>query len=354
MIPLNMAKAILRNRLGILQYPSFVTFIITWRCNSRCIFCDIWRKKADINNELSANEIEYIFKQLKKIDVLRITGGEPFIRQDFSDVINRINSINSPSVIHITTNGFLTNQIINSMNDIDAIDKVHIKVSIDAVGEKHDQVRGTKGAYEMAMKTIEGLCKLRNDRPFHIAVNQAIINENEISSYFQLKEILAPLDVPVNPCIATVPLKGLYSDKILVNPDNSYKPFGSFSKESLDRFMKILIVDGEKVNNLQEQIVHQYQLKGAYNRLVNNKQIPNPKCVALKSHLRILPNGDVPVCLYNGNIIGNLKIEEFNTIWSNSESKKQRNWIKKCPGCWQGCESIVNAIYSGDIWRGYM
>jgi Fe-coproporphyrin III synthase len=354
MVVLNVAKAIIRNRLGIEQYPSFVTFIVTWRCNSRCIFCDIWKKKSNPCDELSIEDIERIFQQLKKIDVLRLTGGEPFLRADLAEVINRINSVNPPEIIHITTNGFLTERILKTMSAINAVETIHIKVSIDAVGEKHDHVRGIEGAYEMAMKTVRGLCDLRKDRPFHIGVNQAIIDENEIDSYFQLRDILASYEVPVYPCIANDSLNSLYSDKILVNPNISYKPFGDFSKDALDRFMKILIADGKKVNNLQEQMVDRYHLTGLYNRIVHNKQIPNPKCVALSSHLRILPNGDVPVCLYNGTILGNLKEKNFSTVWFSEEANQQRRWVKDCPGCWQSCESAVSAIYTGDIWRGLL
>ena len=32
--------------------------------------------------------------------------------------------------------------------------------------------------------------------------------------------------------------------------------------------------------------------------------------------------------------------------------KRWRRWVRFCKGCWAGCESNVNAIYSGDIWKG--
>lgn len=352
MVAFNIARAIMMNRIGISQYPSFVTFIVTWRCNSRCIFCDIWKKKSDIQEELDAKNVESIFRQLKKFDVLRLTGGEPFLRNDLSEIINRIDLINSPEIIHITTNGFLTNKILKTMNEIDAAQKIHIKVSIDAIGEKHDRVRGIDGAYDKAMQTVRGLCELKKKREFHIGVNQAIINENEIESYFQLKDALAPYHVPVYPCIANDSLNSLYSDKTLVDPDISYKPYGIFSKEALVKFMKILIEDGKKVNNLQEQMIDRYHLKGLCNRIVEGKKVPNPRCVALSSHLRILPNGDVPVCLYNGKILGNLRKQDFRTIWFSEEARQQRMWVKECRGCWQSCESAVSAIYTGDIWRG--
>lgn len=354
MVLINIAKSIIKNRFNVTQYPSFVTFLITWRCNSRCIFCDIWKKKPDPISELSLEEIKKVFKNLKKLDVLRISGGEPFIREDLGDIINLINSINSPEIIHITTNGFLTDRIIETIGEIEAIKKIHIKISIDAIGKKHDHIRGIDGAYDKAMNTIRGLCELRNTKPFHLGVNQAIINENEIDSYFCLRDVLVSLKVPIYPCIAISSLNSLYSDRSKVDPSESYSVFGDFSKDSLDRFTRILIADGRKVNNLQEQIIDRYYLNGQLNRMIYNKQVPNPKCVALNNHLRILPNGDIPVCLYNGNVLGNLKRQSLSEIWFSEEAKKQRKWIKQCQGCWVSCESAVSAIYTGDIWRGLL
>ncbi len=349
----NIAKAVIKNKIGIVSYPSFITFLVTWRCNAKCIFCDVWKKNSNYENELNLEEIKKIFKQLKKIDVLRLSGGEPFLRKDLAEIINIIEEVNPPEIIHLTTNGTLTSQIIESFKKIKPLNKIHIKVSIDNIGEKHDKTRGISGAYEKAMETIKQLHKLKQKENFHIGVNQAITEEKEISSYFELRKILKPFDVPVYPVIANEPTNSLYSDKNLVNPNNSFKTFGYFSKEKLKEFVDTMIKHGKEVNNTQEQIIDRYHLRGLFNRLVKNKMCPNPKCVALNNHLRILPNGDIPVCLYNSFIIGNLKNNNFNKIWNNEKAKKQREWIKKCPGCWQSCESAVNAIYTGDIWKGF-
>ena len=84
------------------------------------------------------------------------------------------------------------------------------------------------------------------------------------------------------------------------------------------------------------------------------KKKPKPPCLALKSHLRILPNGDVPVCLYNSTIVGNLNEKSLKEVWFgiNDDMEASRRWVKNCKGCWAGCETIVSAIYSGDIVKG--
>lgn len=350
---LNILKSIIKNKLGAINYPSFVTFIVTWRCNGRCIFCDVWKKRAAANDELGPEEIADIFRQLKPIDVLRLSGGEPFLRGDLAEIINKIEETNPPGMIHITTNGILTGPILKTVAAIKPLRKLHIKISIDEVGEKHDKMRGVPGAFDAAMRTVKELVGLKKTKTnFHIGVNQVIVGEKEIDSYFALKKILDRLGVPIYPVIANEPTNSLYSDQGVVDPSISFKPFGNFSPEKLKQLFKILIEHGKEVGDFKERMVDRYHLTGLYNRLIKKRNKPNPRCVALNNHLRIMPNGDIPVCLYNGTIIGNLKHNNFKNIWFGPEIKKCREWVRKCPGCWQSCETAVNAVYTGDIIKG--
>ncbi|MFA4833291.1 MAG: radical SAM protein [Patescibacteria group bacterium] len=351
---INILTSIIKNKLGIIQYPSFVTFLVTWRCNGRCVFCDVWKKKPLVSEELSIDEIKKIFGQFKKIDVLRLSGGEPFLRSDFAEVINAIDEICSPAMIHITTNGILTEQIIRIMKAVKPLKKISIKISIDNIGEKHDATRGVPGAYNKAINTVKELVKLREQTYFQIGINQAIINEEGTDSFFELKKVSAELGVTLHPMIAYDTKNSLYSDNSSSKSKHevAFKTFGEFSPSRLEHFLKILSEHAKEIKDFKGRIVEKYQIKGLYNRLIKNKNIPNPRCMALDKHLRILPNGDVPICLFNGDIVGNLRKEKFKDIWFGEKIKSSRGWVKKCPGCWQGCELVVSAGYTGDIWRG--
>ena len=347
---IHIIKSIIKNRLGLIQYPSFITFFVTWRCNCKCIMCDIWKKEKGC--ELNLDEIKQIFSQLKCIDTIRISGGEPFLRKDLAEIINIIDTKVNPKIIHITSNGLLTNSIIKTLQNIKPIKKIHLKISIDGIGKEHDKIRGIPEVYDKAINTVEKLSKLRDKLNFYLGVNQTIVDEKGMRSYFKLKNLLEKFKVNIYLVIAYDKSVGLYSNSNkIISPENSYKTFVNFSKEELKKFISILLKDTSSLNNFEERIVKRYYLKGLYNRLIKNKNKPNPLCVTLNSHLSILPNGDIPVCVYNPTIVGNLKKDEFKNIWFSKKMKKHRLWVKHCRGCWAGCESNVNAIYSGDIWK---
>lgn len=348
---LNIIKSILLNRLGAVQSPSFITYLTTWRCNGRCIFCDIWKRDPDKADELTPEEVGTLFQQFAPVDVLRITGGEPFLRTDLAQVIDQADQACSPGMIHLTSNGLLTKRILKVANTVSRPDRLHIKISIDSVGTSHDEVRGVPGIYEKAMDSVRGLVRLRGKTGLHVGVNMAIVNEDELDRYFELSDILEQLKVPIYPVIAHKPTSTLYSGGGKADPSRSVEPFGTFSEKGLERFRELLDDKNKEIGDLKETLVDRYHVKGLYNRLVKGKDDPNPSCVALNNHLRILPNGDIPVCLFNAATIGNLREAPFNEIWKSAEAKAQRKWVGKCRGCWQSCESIVSAIYTGDIWR---
>jgi MoaA/NifB/PqqE/SkfB family radical SAM enzyme len=98
-----------------------------------------------------------------------------------------------------------------------------------------------------------------------------------------------------------------------------------------------------------ERLAKRYYLRGIRNRLIEKRGTPNPKCVALTSHLRIFPNGDVPTCQFNSKVVGNLRESSFNDIWTSVTAAEQRSWVKRCPGCWAECEVLPSAIYTLDL-----
>lgn len=359
MIPLrlgfNILNSMLKHRLGQIPNPGFVTFFNTDRCNLKCVFCDVWKNQSAKDSELSIDQVKLIFEKIPKFDVLRISGGEPFLRTDVSDVVNFIDKNNKPFMIHFTTNGVLKQNIIRNFEKIKNPKKIHIKVSIDGTNNRHDYVRGVNGTFDKVMQTIDSLIKLRKKMKFHLGVNHAIVNETDIKDYHRLKDILVKNNIPIYPTIANTSEKSLYN-KGQGSPEKSVEPFGEWSEEGLSSFTKQLLKDAKNIDDFKENIVDKYFLEGLRNRLVNKNNYPKPKCVALKSHLRILANGDVPTCLYNGGVVGNLLNDSFEKIWYNSEkTNKQREWVDKCVdkgGCWESCESVVSGIYTGDIIKG--
>lgn len=330
-----------------------VTFIVTWRCNLRCFMCDVW-KKTD-HDDMTPDEAREIFRQLPHLDTLRLTGGEPFIRRDFTELTQAILEVSDPTVIHVTTAGIMYERIVDFVEAVGS-KKLHIKFSIDAVGDRHDEIRGYRGVYNKAMRTLRKLVELRDKYGFYVGVNQTITDRNW-DHIEPLRDEMAKLDVAIHYAIATdhYTLYRLNTTKENERPNMKSVSMSDFTPEQLQYiFDQLDRRDG--IKDLPEWIVQRYYLHGLKNRLLKNLEEPKPQCVELFDHMRLMPNGDVMTCVYYPVVVGNLRKQSLQDVWYGEAIKPQRRVVQKCPGCWAGCEAKPNAIYSGDIvkaiWMG--
>jgi hypothetical protein len=133
-----------------------------------------------------------------------------------------------------------------------------------------------------------------------------------------------------------------------------FTTFGQFSKRQFSTLFDAVEADLAHMS-LGTRLAKRFYLDGIRNRLVHGAPMPNPPCVALRSHLRILPNGDIPTCQFNSKTIGNLRQDRFEELWYGSSARRQRRWVDRCAGCWAECEVVPNAIYTLDLlWQGLL
>jgi MoaA/NifB/PqqE/SkfB family radical SAM enzyme len=115
-------------------------------------------------------------------------------------------------------------------------------------------------------------------------------------------------------------------------------------------FVRRQLADLRTIRDLPTRIAKRYYLRGLLARLRRElRPRPHPKCVALRSHLRLLPDGRVPVCQFNTETVGNLLHQSFEEVWHRKPAESARQWVDACPGCWAECEVIPSALYSGDL-----
>lgn len=342
----NIAKAVVNNKIGRAEMPNMCTFIVTWRCNLRCFMCDVW-KKTD-HDDMSVDEIRHVFKQIPHLDSLRITGGEPFLRRDLTDITRAILEETNPTVLHVTTAGVMTERTLEYAKAVGS-PRLHLKLSIDAVGARHDEIRGYRGLYDKSLRTLRGLVELREKYGFYVGVNQTITDRNW-DHIEPLREEMNKLGVSVHYAIATdhYTLYRLNTVKENEVPDMKSVSMSDFTSEQLNYiFEQLDRRDG--IRDIPEWLVQRYYLRGLENRLLHNVESPKPACIELSNHMRLMPNGDIVTCVYYPTVVGNLRTQTLEEVWFGDKIKPQREVVRKCPGCWAGCEAKPNAIYTGDI-----
>lgn len=166
---------------------------VTRRCIARCLMCNIWRME-DERPELTAEEwLELLgspaLAQLKELDV---TGGEPFLRDDLTQLllgIGRLKTEHLPQLrsIAITTNGFLTQRLLAVVGEvITPLERAGISLvfacGLDGVGAVHDRIRGVPGGWQQLHASIEGLKALRTQHPSLVLGIKTTVSRHNIDA----------------------------------------------------------------------------------------------------------------------------------------------------------------------------
>ena len=83
--------------------PFSVVISLSYRCNSTCATCDVWKKP---NDDMTPQEWRNVFRHLGHTPFyMTFTGGEPFLRADMHEVVIAGYEECLPEVITIPTNG---------------------------------------------------------------------------------------------------------------------------------------------------------------------------------------------------------------------------------------------------------
>ena len=126
-------------------YPTDVSIITTYRCQMRCKMCDIWENPTDKKREIQAKELEI----LPNFKFVNITGGEPFVRRDLEDIVEVM--FKKSDRIVISTSGWHTDRIIKMA---EKYPNIGIRVSIEGLSQKNDDLRGREGSFDRAMRLL--------------------------------------------------------------------------------------------------------------------------------------------------------------------------------------------------------
>lgn len=133
--------------------PVWCAWQVNYRCNFRCAFCHYWADPMGDAPELSVEDFRTGSRKLSELGALLVSlaGGEPLIRPDIVDIVAAVAEWHFP---FITTNGwFSTAQL---ARDLFAAGLWGVSVSLDyPSADRHDQRRGTPGAFERGLAAIE-------------------------------------------------------------------------------------------------------------------------------------------------------------------------------------------------------
>ena len=289
--------------------------------------------------ELSREEIDKLTRNLPDLVILNISGGEPFIRADFAEVIKTYYRNTPVKEVTVPTNGTFTEKMrkdcIDILQNCPGLE-LNVVVSLDGLEKIHDEIRQVKDCYKTAKKSFLMLKGLKEQYP-HLQVSVVStltsLNQDTVEEFHQEVNTHWQPDIfGMNLIRGEAKKMNLFG----VNLKN-YKKFFALQSKSRKRGIKSLVRDA--MNKLRT---------GANIRMVEEKKMVVP-CQAGNLMGVMYEKGDVYPCeLLNGRPLGNVREfdYDFRKLWASERNRAAGKFINesKCY-CTHECFQRFNIIY---------
>jgi len=294
--------------MKILSAPQKVTLNITNKCNLECLHCGVSGTKNK-PGDLSLEEWKKVVDELARIKVfqLLISGGEPFMRADLSEILAHI--LRYHFRVSINTNGTLFDD--EAMSQISGSGRLdHVQISLDGHdSQTHDRIRG-KGSFERTMRGVEAFRRWKAPFSFFVVVSRN--NKDSLQEIVRLSERLGASQITFSSLLPQGSALSHLHDLFLLFDER--KEVEAELKELKKRYPRL--VGGSLIKTIERMSE------------VSRIDIPNHKstkahkitsCGGSVSECSIRPDGWVIPCdrLWDYKV-GNVREEGFESIWLHS------------------------------------
>jgi len=301
-----------------MRNPTDAGLAVTYRCNGRCVMCNIW--KGPQEEEISPDCYEKLPSSLRTINV---SGGEPFLRDDLSDIIRILKKRCPRSKIIISTNGLLPEKIERVMRQVIAQDRdMGVALSLDGTEDLHDEIRGARNSYRLVLETLR---RLRSIGARNVRFSFTILREN-VKEMRRVYHLARSSGIEFTTQLAQ---GSAHYFKIEIEAG----PAPEILKEELRHIMR-----SELMSVHPKRWFRAYYLYGLHAFASERMRIA--PCTAGRDFFFMSPSGNIYPCNVLNYIVGNIQTSPFTEIWGSAITHAIRRHTAMCPQrCWMICSA---------------
>lgn len=218
---------------------------LTNKCNFKCTYC--WsggEGSGSSDQNLSQEDLLYITKYLAgnhMFSFIRLTGGEPLLRKDLYEIVEKLHSVKCFDKITMVTNGSLIN--LHMASKLSKLSFKSITISLDTL--KNDVFKNMTG-----VDHLDDVCnaiKYLKNSGVNVKIN-SVITKSNCNDVFDLINFASSLNVPIKL------LDYIVYDE--VDLKNNYQPFAEIKQRLRDKSHKIDIQYQDEGFGIPEEVYY--------------------------------------------------------------------------------------------------
>lgn len=330
------------------EIPERLVLFVTKKCNLHCKHCFYILHTTTKTPEMSLGEFKKIACSAKNLlKQVVFTGGEPFVRNDFKNIVFSFIE-NGCRTVNIITNGTFTDKLGPFLDEIIVETKAELvfMISFDGPPALHDEIRGVNNASKKTLASLSLISQYRNKYPkrFGDIFITTSLNRLNVSYLPEIIDQIKPFknirhsfnftrSADLNTFgVNSQDLSGFnVENEIILSIDEMKKAFRYLDKELWNK----------KDVSILSLINRQLMIETIR---VLEKKSASFTCLSGQTELIIYPEGEVGICEML-KPIGNLKETEFDLKKFYDKNKSQFRDEKKCR-CTHDCTILSSIRFS--------
>src|SRR5262245_12965660 len=338
-VPRDLANTLVLSHVRPIR-PTVLIYNCTWVCDARCEMCNNW-KHGDRKADMTLDQLEPVMQHRfwGAIENLNISGGEPTTRNDLPEMVEMFQRhLPRMRKVGINTTGLTPHRAIPMLTRIVKFCADHgvllsARVSLDGIGDIHDQVRHVQRGFDKAVQTItamQALAKEHDNFQFGIAATIFATNMDDARNILAWARV-HDLDIVFNML--------RFTDNMLNNKDLEEKiKFRAREEEFMREFFLERVTEESVLSGQSFMYLH-------YADMIANGYLRTMPCPFQSQGLLLNPDGKLYYC-ENSNELGNVLDEDAEAIYFKASNLEHREHIKNdvCPTCLSPCQVNVGAM----------
>ena len=325
--------------------PFNYTLSVTYRCNSRCKTCNIWRFRYD--DEFTTDEWIRTIKSFGKSPFwITVSGGEPFLRGDLEKIVEAIADYNRPYILNIPTNGLSKNIPERVRKILEICDGVNVVInfSVDGIGREHDTIRGVRGNWDAVKRNYFEVKMLKRKYENLTVGVHTVISKWNVKRF---KEIAVELIKTFDPDQYITEIAEVREE--MKNAENEPTPSPDDYADAIDFLIDLISKrDWKGLAKITES------MRIEYYKYVKNLYLGGTvkvRSFAGFASCQVTPRGDVWECAVYATNMGNLRDYDydFRKLWKSPKADEVRSVVKKGHICPLANENYVNMLFDPKV-----
>lgn len=266
----------------------YLRLAVTDRCNLRCFYCMPEEGIAYLPKKqlLTYEEMLRICGVLSGLGVrkVRITGGEPFVRQDLTGFLRELKAIDGIDELAITTNGVLTGAYLADLKDIGVRT---VNLSLDTLDRERFRAITRRDEFQKVEKCLYDLLHAG----FEVKINAVVMEGRNTEDILPLARLAENHLVSVR-----------FIEEMPFNGEGSHYPVLNWTYPRILQELKDAFPDLHKVSDPANSTAYHYAIPGFAGNLGIIAAFTRTFCGTC-NRIRMTAQGTLKTCLYDDGVL---------------------------------------------------